>query len=139
MINPHIGRRFTNLTTSFLWISLLLTCSNSESIISIAQAKGLLKSVSSPTPGTVSGTSVTTSYTYSALGNVLTVVMPGPNGTNVTFTFGYGTGGTCTKTEGLGEPTTITDPNSNVTHFRYDTQRNVSAVIDALGYETDFF
>ncbi len=105
----------------------------------IAQAAGLLKSVSSPIPGTTAGGTVTTTYTYSLLGNLLTAVTPGTNGTNVTYTFGYGNDGGYSKTEGLGEPTTIQDILGHVTHFQYDTQKNVIKVFDALGHETDFY
>lgn len=104
----------------------------------ISQPVGLVKSVFSPTPGTAgTGSQVTTTYAYTALGNVASVTLPAPNSAvgTVMYKYAYTGGG---KSEALGEPTSVLDPNNNTTTFHYDSRGNVTAVIDANGYETDF-
>lgn len=109
----------------------------------ITQAKGLVRTMSVPTPGTIgTGEQVSTTHAYTAMGNVLTVASPGPNtsGGTVTTTYNYtsdptcdvnGNAGTYTATEHLGQPLTVTDPLGNVTHFRYDPRGNVITLITA--------
>jgi RHS repeat-associated protein len=97
---------------------------------------GLVQSVSTPDPSG-QNVSVSVNYTYTALGNVATVSVPAANrgGGNVTYTYNYTSDpwdGT-TQNEALGEPLTVTDPNNNVTHFRWDNRGNLLAVIDGVG------
>ena len=103
------------------------------------EPSGNVQSVISPLPGTVNGTqSVTTSYTYSALGNLLTMTTPG-NGTvaSMTTTYGYTSDGSFTQNEALGQPLTLTDNLGKITHVRYDTQGRATSVADALGNTTN--
>ena len=106
----------------------------------ITQAKGLMKTMSVPTPGTTgTGAQVTSTYAYTALGNALSVTSPGPSiGGTVTTTYNYvsdptydvnGNPGTYTALEQLEQPLTVTDPLGNVTHFRYDARGNTTVVI----------
>ncbi len=100
----------------------------------ITQPDGLVRQITSPRPG---GGIVTTTYVYSALGNVLAITAPGPNGP-VTSTFNYTQDGAYSQAEALGLPLTITDPLNHVTHFRYDVRGNLTAMMDAIGRETDY-
>jgi len=100
---------------------------------------GSVQSIQMPTPGTVgSGSGVTTSYTYTTLGNIATITVPGPNNSGDTVTYTYSYTNQIQTTEALGEPVSITDPNGNVTKYHYDNRGNVTAIIDALGNETDY-
>jgi YD repeat-containing protein len=103
------------------------------------EPSGLVKTVSYPTPGSSGGGSQSTiSYTYDALGNMLTKTYPGPNG-NITITCNYTSDGLFTQQEKLGLPLTVTDPQGNTTHLRYDSRGNLSTIIDPLGKEVDRF
>ena len=89
-------------------------------------------------PATTTSTTTTT-YTYDSLGNVLTVVTPGNNAaSSITTTLNYTTDGTYSQSAKVGQPLTITENLSHVTHLRYDSQGRVTSVTDALGNETDF-
>ena len=113
----------------------------SVSVNGVPQPNGMVKTVSTPKPDTVGSASVvTTTYVYTALGNVASVMSPSPvtTGTTVTTTYNYVVDGTVTKVEALGEPLTVTDPNGHTTHLRYDARGNVTAMIDASGNETDY-
>ncbi len=117
---------------------------------------GLLNTVVSPLPGTVypSTSTVTTTYTYDPttvsqsggaslpLGNVSEIDTPSPT-TSATATvstkMNYTTDGNTTLPAAVGEPLVMTDPNSNATHYRYDARGNRVTVIDASGYETDYY
>jgi len=114
---------------------------------------GLLKTMTTPLPDTVGSTStVTTTYSYDALGNVVSVTTPGPNSTvgtastYTTVTYNYTTAyGGATVAEALGEPQSVTvsgpanggGTTTTVTYFKYDGRGNQTAVIDCLGNETD--
>ena len=118
------------------------------SVGGVPQPNGMVKTVSTPKPNTVGSASVvTTTYVYTALGNIATITSPSPvtAGAFVTTTYNYVTdtigGVTTNKVEALGEPLTVTAPptlTAHTTHFRYDTRGNVTAVIDANGNETDY-
>ena len=103
--------------------------------VSITQPNGLVRQVTSPRPG--GGGTVTTTYIYTTLGNVLAITLPGPNG-QVTYTYNYTSDGAYSASEALGEPLTVTDPLGHTTHYRYDARGNLSAVMDAIGRETDY-
>lgn len=108
---------------------------------------GLVLTVHSPVPGTIGDTSsVTTSYTYDDLGNVLTVTAPGNNSASViTETLNYTSDpGDAThgvpaynQSPAIGQVLTATDNLGKVMHFRYDSQGNTTVQIDALGNEGD--
>jgi RHS repeat-associated protein len=104
------------------------------------EPSGLVQSMTAPLPGTTNSTStVTTSYTYDALGNFLTVTAPGNNAaTTITTTYNYTTDGTYNPPAAMGQPLTVTDNLGKVIHLRYDAQGNTLAVKDALGNETDY-
>ena len=71
---------------------------------------GMVRSVTTPRPGTTFGApaTVTTTYQYTALGDVQQMIAPGPNSTlgtpstYTTVTYGYG------ANEAVGEPLTVT-------------------------------
>jgi YD repeat-containing protein len=98
----------------------------------------LLETVTGPRPGTTGGAqTVTTTYTYDALGNALTQVAPG-NPDNQTTTYNYTSDGAYSQSPALGQPLTVTDNLGNVSHFRYDSRGNVIWASDPLGHATDF-
>jgi len=102
------------------------------------EPSGLVNTVTSPAPNNGGGTTTTT-YTYDTLGNVLTVVTPGNNAaTSITTTLNYTTDGTYSQSAKIGQPLTITDNLSHVTHLRYDAQGRTVSATDAIGNETDF-
>jgi YD repeat-containing protein len=123
---------------------------NGEVVNGIVQARGLLKSVQTPKPG-ATGARVTTTYTYTEIGNVQTITVPAPDttGRTVTYTYEYQNdpypADPYSKSEALGEPVTVTVPLSSnpavnaVTHYRYDGRGNITAVIDPAGVRTDYF
>ncbi len=99
-------------------------------------ANGLVQSVSTPTPGQTTGT-VTTSFTYDALGNVLTRTTPGNNATATrTVTFDYTTDGTYTQTAKVGQPVRITDESGFFTRARYDAEGRQTDAWDENGILT---
>ncbi len=114
---------------------------------------GLLKTATSPLPGSVGSTStVTSTYFYDALGNVTSMTMPGPNSTvgtastYTTVTYNYTTAyGGGAVAEALGEPQSVTvsgpasggGTTTTTTYFKYDGRGNRTATIDCLGNETD--
>ncbi len=104
------------------------------------EPSGLLKSESTPLPGTAgSGQTVTTNYTYTALGNLLTVTSPGNNTSpTLTATYGYTQDGNYSQPEALDEALTVTDNLNHTIHTRYDARDNTIASIDAAGIETDY-
>ncbi len=105
--------------------------------ISYYEPSGLVQSITAPAPGGGSGT-VTNSFTYDSLGNVLTAMTPGNNATtSLTTTYNYTTDGAYTQTAKVGQPLTVTDNLGHVTHLRYDAQGRVTSAIDALGNATD--
>ncbi len=103
------------------------------------EPSGLPQSVTAPLPGTTgSAQTVTVSYTYDGLGNVLTVTAPGNNAASaITTTYNYTTDGSYSQSAAMGQPLTVTNNLGKVTHLRYDAQGNTVAVKDALGNETD--
>ena len=116
----------------------------------VVQPNGLVKSVSKPAPGTAStGAQVTTTYVYTAYGNLASVTKPAPNttsGATVTTVYNYTTDpgdgvhgiAAFSQAEGLGQYLTVTDPMGHVTHLRWNTKGQMMALIDALGHETDY-
>jgi len=110
---------------------------------------GLIHDVYTPQPEMLGGTNTTT-YVYDSstdnLGNVTSVTSPGPNG-NTTVSYEYKTGyNGYTQAVAVGEPVavTVTGPDAlggtstMTTYYQYDARGNRTAVIDALGNETDF-
>jgi RHS repeat-associated protein len=96
------------------------------------EPSGLLHTVTYLSP-TGTGT-VTNTYTYDSLGNVLTVTGPGNNATStVTTTYNYTTDGAYSQSAAIGQPLTITDNLGYTTHYRYDAMGRVTDLADALG------
>lgn len=103
------------------------------------EPSGLVQSVTSPKPGSLNGETVTTTYTYDSLGNVLTVTSPGNNATQQMVTvYNYTQDGDYTQPAKVGQPLTVTDNLGNMTHYRYDARGNRTVVKDASGNQTDF-
>ncbi len=116
---------------------------------------GLLQAIVSPAPGSLGGSAtVTTSFTYDALGNLLTVTGPGNNAASQTVTtynytsFDIVNGNPVThigdtvysQPERLGEPVSVTvtgGPDTTSTYFEWDGRGRQMATLDALGNETD--
>jgi RHS repeat-associated protein len=108
-------------------------------LLAYYEPSGLVHTLSTPTPGTVGGSQVVTTYTYDSLGNVLTIQTPGNNGAStITTTLNYTTDGAFTQADAVGQPLTVTDNLGKVTHLRYDAQGNIASVIDALSNEWDY-
>jgi RHS repeat-associated protein len=111
------------------------------------EPSGLLKSLTFASP-TGTGT-VSHSFTYSALGNLLTDTGPGnPNTNAITTTFGYTSdtnsgdenfsgNGSFSQDERLGEPLTVANSVGKVWHHRYDSLGHTVASWDPSGYEYD--
>ena len=110
------------------------------SFLNYLEPSGLLSSIVVPKPGTIGGTNtVTSSFTYDALGNVLTETSPGNNAAAaITATYNYTQDGAYNQSESLGLPLTVTDNLGKVSHFRYDVQGRCIAAIDPLNHETDY-
>ncbi|MCE5324308.1 hypothetical protein LLG46_13490 [bacterium] len=104
------------------------------------EPSGLVNTVVGPKPGTTGGSeTVSTSFTYDSLGNVLTKVAPGNNATQtITTTYNYTTDGIYTQSAKIGQPVTITDQLGHITHIRYDSRGNVTESTDAIGNTTSF-
>ena len=103
------------------------------------EPSGLAQSVTCAKPGTTGGATVTTSFTYDSLGNVLTKTSPGRDDSHtITTTCNYTTDGVYSQPASLGQPLTVTDNLGHVTHFRYDSRGNVIETTDALGNVSDF-
>lgn len=105
------------------------------------EPSGLLQSVSCAKPGDLSGTTVTASFTYDALGNLTQETGPGNNSTTtetVTFNYTSDPAYSYTQSAALHQPLTRTDSLGHVSHFRFDARGNKSVEIDALGNEGDF-
>lgn len=101
--------------------------------VSYYHPTGLVQTVSKPTPGTGVGT-VSRTYTYTALGNVASVTMPGNGGTPTrSVTFSYTTDGSYTQAEALGQPIRVSDENGQPWRTRYDARGNVERYIDPQG------
>ena len=102
------------------------------------EPSGLVHTITSPQPGTTDGSTVTTTFTYDALGNILTKTVPASSDTGtMTTTYNYTTDGEYTQPAKLGQPLTVTDSLGHTTHYRYDERGNVISVKDALGNETN--
>ncbi len=103
------------------------------------EPSGLVQTVNTPQPGTTgTGATVTISYTYDGLGNLLTETTPGNNAVaSITTTYNYTTDGSYSQPTAIGQPLTVTDNLGKITHMRWDTQGNMFAATDALGNETD--
>ena len=138
---------------------------------------GMIKAVHSPIPGTINyNVTVTTTYTYDSLGNVVQVITPNANYavsqpstptyrtttynyTSYSFTDAKGVLHSYSQPEALGEPVSVAvsgldyratnsgspeytsapqTTSTTTTYYQYDQRGNRTAVIDALGNETDF-
>ncbi len=103
------------------------------------EPSGLVHTIISPKPGTTDGSTVTSTFTYDALGNILTKTIPASSDTGtMTTTYNYTTDGAYGQPAKIGQPLTVTDNLGHVTHFRYDARGNVISATDALGHETNF-
>jgi RHS repeat-associated protein len=135
------------LTTTYTWsyanfalgrLTSVQEGSKPATTISYFEPSGLINTVTRPEPNNGAGTTTTT-YTYDSLGNVLTVVAPGNDATgSITTTLNYTTDGAYSQSAKIGQPLTVTDNLSHVTHLRYDSQGRTTSITDALGNETDF-
>ncbi|HLJ54175.1 MAG TPA: DUF6531 domain-containing protein, partial [Chthonomonadaceae bacterium] len=104
------------------------------------EPSGLIHTLVTPKPGTAgSSQTVTSTWTYDSLGNVLTETGPGNSSTvtSITNTFNYTTDGTYSQSAAIRQPLTKTDNLGHVTHMRYDARANLTGVLDAVGNETD--
>ncbi len=101
------------------------------------EPSGLVQAITTPTPSCGTGE---ITFTYDALGNVLTVTTPGNAvAAQRTVTFNYTHDGTYSQPAKVGQPLVATDPSGGVTHFRYDVQGRVTLRIDPNGTETRFY
>jgi uncharacterized protein RhaS with RHS repeats len=106
---------------------------------------GLVKTVAVPAPHNSNAiyTTVTTAYTYTQLGDVLTVQVPPPNDTvdgqgnpvPVTYSYTYyndtyapDPAPGMPANEILGQPLAISDPLGHTTHIRYDGHGNITKI-----------
>jgi RHS repeat-associated protein len=106
--------------------------------ITYYEPSGLVNTITRPAPNNAAGTT-TTMYTYDGLGNVLSIVAPGNNAAStITTTLNYTTDGGYSQSAKIGQPLTITDNLSHVTHLRYDSQGRTTSITDAIGNETSF-
>src|SRR5205085_12304649 len=100
--------------------------------------------VIAPAPGNVpAGTTVATTFTYSSLGNILSVTTGGNNlAPTRTTTFQYTDdverdGTLYHQSEHLGQPIKVTNSAQNQTHARYDSRGNQVREWNAQGNESD--
>lgn len=102
------------------------------------EPSGLVQTVTEARPGTSGSTTVTSGFTYDALGNLLTSTGPGNNATALTTTtFNYMVDGAYSQAAAVRQPLIATDNLGHSAHFRYDARGNLLATWDALGNETD--
>jgi RHS repeat-associated protein len=102
------------------------------------EPSGLVQTITEARPGTTGGSTVTTSLAWDSLGNILTITGPGNNAAaTIVTTFNYTTDGAYSQAAAIGQPLTITDNLGKVTHARYDSRGNRTAVWDALGNRVD--
>ncbi len=113
--------------------------SKTPTMYTYCEPSGLVHSVTCAKPGTTNGPTVTASFTYDGLGNVVTKTSPGRDDSHsVTTTCNYTTDGTYSQPAMLGQPLTVTDNLGHTTHFRYDPRGNVVETTDAIGNTSDF-
>jgi YD repeat-containing protein len=106
--------------------------------ITYYEPSGLVNTMTGPELNNGAGTTTTT-FTYDGLGNVLTVVAPGNDAApTITTTLNYTSDGAYSQSAKIGQPLTVTDNLSHVTHLRCDSQARTTSVTDAIGNETDF-
>ncbi|HEY3377485.1 MAG TPA: RHS repeat-associated core domain-containing protein [Armatimonadota bacterium] len=127
----------------------------SPTTMTYLEPSGLVKTLTAPKPGSTTGETVTTTYTYDFeqdptqnYGRVVAVTHPGNNsGAAITDTTTYnytsdptydanGNPGSFTATSN-GFPLTVTDKHGRTTHLRYDARGNVIISIDPDGLRTD--
>ena len=114
-----------------------VTGSKTSTEFTYYEPSGLVHTVDAPIPGNSGSSSrQTTTYSYTSLGNIDTITSPGNNATtNHTMTYGYTSDGGYSQNEAIGEPITVTDSLSKVTHLRYDSQGNLTSETDANSNE----
>lgn len=102
------------------------------------EPNGLVRSVITAKPGSTTGETVTTSYTYDELGNILTVTRPGNNAAvTLTTSFNYTTDGNYTQYARIGQSLTLTSPAGRIIHFRFDARGNQVRITDELANATE--
>ena len=127
---------YTNFTMGRLVESQ--TGSLTPTTISYNEPEGFIDTMTTPKPGSTTGETVTTSFTYDTLGNVLTIVAPGKDElSSITTTMNYTTDGGYSQSAALGQPLTVTDDLSHVTHYRYDGRGFPVTITNANGNETE--
>ena len=135
------------LTTTYNWsyanfaLGRLISVqegSKPATAITYYEPSGLVNTITKSEPNNGSGT-ITSTFTYDSLGNVLTVTTPGNNAaTSITTALNYTTDGGYSQSAKIGQPLTITDNLGHTTHLRYDSQGRTTSITDALGNETSF-
>jgi YD repeat-containing protein len=134
----HITTTYTYDYSSFALGRLVQVQEGSKPPVSMSyyEPAGLPQSITAPSP-TGSGT-VTATYAYDSLGNVLTVTMPGITASSTrTTSFNYTQDGNYSQVAQTGQPLSVTDTLNQTTHLRYDARGNVIQNWDALGNTTD--
>ena len=96
------------------------------------EPSGLIKKITRPAPNSVgTAATVTASFTYNPLGNVLTVTAPGNDATTASVTtFNYG------ANPAIDEPLTVSDSAGKTSSFGYDVYGNIVTQTDASGKST---
>jgi len=101
-------------------------------------SNGLIDTVSGPIPGTVGGSTQTSTFDYDSVGNVTEITTPG-NGTVSNHEVTYGYTDTSDPNEMLGKPVTVSDTLSHTTTLHYDpTYHTLSTSKDANGNTTSY-